>query len=113
EPAQPDLPALRGRLAEARQQTVQQRDDRLDRAEALLQRGRLTAPREDNAIALFREVLALDPGNQRARRGVERIATSLNQQFERAAADYEVERASDLLASLESHQLLSDRELSQ
>ena len=113
EPAQPDLPALRGRLAEARQQTVQQRDDRLDRAEALLQRGRLTAPREDNAIALFREVLALDPGNQRARRGVERIAASLNQQFERAAADYEVERASDLLASLESHQLLSDRELSQ
>jgi tetratricopeptide (TPR) repeat protein len=113
EPALPELPALRGRLAEAQQQQGAQRETLLERAEELLRRGQLTAPREANALALMRQVLAEDPGNARARRGVERIASGLNSQFERAAADFEIERAQTLLATLQTEQLLSDAGLAQ
>ena len=100
EPALPELPALRGRLAEARQQQGSERDALLDSAERLLQRGRLTAPRDENALVLFRSVLAADPGNPRARRGIERIVAELNTQFDRAAGDYEIERAECLLQTM-------------
>lgn len=113
EPAHPELPALRGQLAEAQQQLDVQRDALLQRAEALLRRGRLTAPRDDNALAVFREVLAKAPGEPRALRGIERITAALSAQFDRAAADYEVDRASELLASLEANGLLADADLAQ
>lgn len=45
----------------------------LDAAEALLVAGRIDAPDEPNARALFERALALDPGNARARRGLARV----------------------------------------
>jgi tetratricopeptide (TPR) repeat protein len=45
----------------------------LDAAEALLAAGRIDAPDEPNARALFERALALDPGNARARRGLARV----------------------------------------
>nr|WP_282452848.1 serine/threonine-protein kinase [Lysobacter sp. CAU 1642] len=113
EPAHPDLPTLRGRLAEARQAEGSRRQTALQEAENLLQRGRLTAPSEANALALFRSVLAESPDEERAKRGIERIAANLNTQFDRAAADYDIERAGELLSTLERHALLSDRALAQ
>lgn len=47
----------------------------LDAAEALLVAGRLDAPDDPNARALFERTLALDPGNERARRGLARIGS--------------------------------------
>lgn len=111
EPAFPELPALRALLLLRLGQTAAQREGLIERAEALLGRGRLTAPRDDNALTLFRAVLAETPQEPRALRGIERIAAALSAQFDRAAADYEVDRASDLLATLRANQLLSDSAL--
>lgn len=112
-PALPELPTLRGRLAEAQQQQGAQREGLLQQAEALLRRGQLTAPRDANALALLRQVLAEDPSNALARQGIERIAASLSTQLERAAADFDVARAESLLATLEGEQLLSNAALAQ
>lgn len=45
----------------------------LDAAEALLAAGRIDVPDEPNARTLLERVLALDPGNPRARRGLARV----------------------------------------
>lgn len=45
----------------------------LDAAEALLATGRVDAPDDPNARALFERALALDPGNTRARQGLARV----------------------------------------
>lgn len=47
----------------------------LDAAEALLAAGRIDAPDDPNARALFERALALDPGNRRARRGLARVGS--------------------------------------
>lgn len=47
----------------------------LDAAEALLAAGRVDAPDDPNARALFERALALDPGNARARRGLARVGS--------------------------------------
>ena len=43
------------------------------KASAAFDADRLRAPSEDNALALYRTVLTLDPANARARNGIERI----------------------------------------
>jgi len=97
QPEWPGLPELRARLAAARTaapapppapsspverqppETPIARTDvtpLLDAAEALLAAGRIDAPDDPNARALFERALALDPGNPRARRGLARIGSS-------------------------------------
>ncbi len=46
----------------------------LNRAVLLYAQGTLTGPGEDNAAALYRQVLALDPDNDAARQGLESVA---------------------------------------
>ena len=52
-------------------------DDRVDRlleaAAQALAEDRLTTPESDNALSLYQEVLKLDPDDQRAQRGFEKI----------------------------------------
>jgi tetratricopeptide (TPR) repeat protein len=45
----------------------------IDAGEALLAAGRIDAPDEPNARAVLQRALALDPGNERARRGLARV----------------------------------------
>ncbi len=47
----------------------------LEKAELALSKNRLMAPASDNAYGYYREVLALDPANEEAQAGVQRIIT--------------------------------------
>ncbi len=51
--------------------------DQLEAASAALEAGRLTAPDEPNALALFDEVLAQDPGSDAARQGKRLVLRAL------------------------------------
>ena len=98
EPALPELPELRARLAEAQQQQQGDMTAALVRADGLLKRGRLLAPPGDNAAEAYRAVLAVDPANSRAQQGLRQVGQALLQQAGKFAADYEFDRAEALLA---------------
>jgi serine/threonine-protein kinase PpkA len=66
----------------------------LGKAEQQLVASRLTAPKGDNALETYRQVLALDPGNARGRDGLETIA----RHYHTLAQDRQ--RAGDLKAAL-------------
>lgn len=100
EPAHPDLPGLRARLAETQQNQGGERERLLGEGEALLARGRLTAPAGDNALARFRAVLAEDAQNARALAGLATLRGRLQAEFDRALADFNIDRADELLAAL-------------
>lgn len=68
--------------AAARQRSAVQK--LLDAAGLALSQGQLIDPPERNALELYRAVLARDPGNATARRGVDRIADELLMQAEQA-----------------------------
>jgi tetratricopeptide (TPR) repeat protein len=55
---------------------------------------RLTAPKGDNALETYQQILALDPGNARGRDGLEKIARHYH------ALAQDRERAGDLPAAL-------------
>jgi tetratricopeptide (TPR) repeat protein len=67
----------------------------LDAAEALLAAGRVDAPDDPNARAVFERVLALDPGNTRARRGLARVGSGylLKARMAIEAQDYDAAAA--------------------
>jgi protein TonB len=56
----------------------------LDSAGLALARGNLVEPPDQNALELYRAVLARDPGNRTAERGIDRIADQLLEQAEKA-----------------------------
>jgi TonB family protein len=56
----------------------------LDSAGLALSRGELVEPPEQNALELYRAVLARDPGNRVAERGIDRVADELLLQAEKA-----------------------------
>lgn len=69
---------IKSSLVSARQligQLEQRRniDQLLEKAEAALQMDRLELPEQDNAVSYYKQVLALDPSNIRARQGVEAV----------------------------------------
>ncbi len=66
----------------------------LGKAEQQLVASRLTAPKGDNALETYQQILALDPGNPRARDGLQTIA----RHFHALAQDRQ--RAGDLRAAL-------------
>jgi len=73
-----------------RESTVQRL---LARAAAALEEYRLTVPADDNAFAYYREVLALDPGNTAAERGLEEIARRYARLAEQAMAEGDYAKA--------------------
>jgi uncharacterized protein HemY len=113
EASHPELPALRAQLADAGPSQQRALDDLLERADALLRRGRLTAPPGDNALALYRDALAAESGNRRAVEGLQKIATALGAEFDRAVSDFEIERADALLDQLQRADLLAPSRLAQ
>jgi serine/threonine-protein kinase PpkA len=102
DPAHLGLPDARGRLAEARNERLGALDAQLDAADQALRSGRLSAPAQDSAVQRYRDVLAADPANARARDGLRRIAQAHLAQAQRQAADYEFEQANDLLRLAEA-----------
>ena len=71
----------------------------LDAAEAALADDRLTAaPGEESAHTLYEEVLKLDPGNEEATRGVERVVERFVELALEAADTWQLARARSMLA---------------
>ncbi|MGH8251071.1 MAG: TonB family protein [Steroidobacteraceae bacterium] len=64
----------------------------LDAAGLALAQGNLVEPPEQNALELYRAVLARDPGNGVARRGIDSVADELLVQAERALMEQDVTR---------------------
>lgn len=64
----------------------------LDQAALALSQGKLVDPPEDNALELYRAVLARDPGNRTAQRGIESVADELLVQAERALMEQDLAR---------------------
>ncbi|MGQ0429960.1 MAG: TonB family protein [Gammaproteobacteria bacterium] len=64
----------------------------LDLAGLALSQGRLVEPPEQNALELYRAVLARDPGNRLAQRGIDSVADELLVLAERALMEQDVTR---------------------
>jgi len=64
----------------------------LDSAGVALSQGQLIDPPERNALELYRAVLARDPNNRVAQRGIDRVADELLVQAERALMDQDLAR---------------------
>jgi protein TonB len=64
----------------------------LDMAALALSQGKLVEPPEENALELYRAVLARDPGNRTAQRGIESVADELLVQAERALMEQDLSR---------------------
>lgn len=62
-------------------------------ADDALARDRLTSPKNDNAYAGYRRVLALDPRNERALAGIKRISRRYLSMAKKAEQDSDFERA--------------------
>jgi hypothetical protein len=97
DPAHLGLPDARASLASARTARQAGIDARIDAADALIGKGRLTTPAGDNARAILLDVLQTDPTNVRARESLRGIAVSLVSQAQRQMADFEFDRATALL----------------
>lgn len=86
----------------------------LQQAETNLAIDRLTRPPEDNAAGKFRRVLALDSGNERARRGLREVAARYEVLIRAAIDEDALNQAARLIAGLASlspeHPRLSDFE---
>jgi TonB family protein len=61
----------------ARADRLEKIDKGLMRALAQFSNGRLTAPAGDNAVETYRQILALDPGNTAATKGIQSVAERL------------------------------------
>jgi len=69
----------------------------LDQAEAAMQRDHLTYPAQGSALGLFDTVLAIDPDNAEAQRGLERIVEYYLGMAEEAAQHNQLARARSML----------------
>jgi periplasmic protein TonB len=75
-------------------------DDLLDRARAALNARQYTAPEGDNALALFRAVLAQEPDNDEAREGLQRIGGLLDERLQSELGQRRYNDAAGTLAQL-------------
>lgn len=91
------LPDARAALAKARQSKSDDISARLDAADALLARRQLLPPRQPNALQAYRDVLARDAGQERAREGVRKVAVALLDQATRQIDDYHFDEARELI----------------
>ncbi len=90
-PGHARLAELRTALGSGQAETIR---GLLGKAEQQLVASRLTAPKGDNALETYQQVLALDPGNARGREGLETIARHYH------ALAQDRQRAGDLQAAL-------------
>lgn len=97
------LPELRARLSAAQTNAMESLEKDIARAERHFKDGALTSPRTDNAVDVFRTVLARDPQNLRAQAGIKRVAAKLLDQARAALSDKKVDVATRLYT--ESRQL--------
>lgn len=74
----------------------------LDAAGFALSQGALTDPPGQNALELYRAVLARDPGNVIARRGLDSVADELVVQAERALMEQDVTRLASAVDAIRS-----------
>jgi len=95
-PAWPGLPGLRGEIARLRDQARAALEATLERAEAQVRAGEL-AGTHDSALELFRQVLAADASNARARQGLRAIAQAFVVQANAAIDEGQAEEAARLL----------------
>lgn len=96
QPSYTGLPALRGELAQQRENDRAALEATLARAEAQLRAGRF-AGGDDAALELYRSVLAKDPANVRAKAGLRRIAQGFVLQANAAIEDSNPGAADKLL----------------
>ena len=82
--------------ADTRQQQM------LDAAGLALSQGALIEPPGQNALELYRTVLARDPGNDLARRGIDSVADELIVQAERALMEQDVTRLASAVDAVRS-----------
>ncbi|PIV36808.1 MAG: hypothetical protein COS34_00680 [Lysobacterales bacterium CG02_land_8_20_14_3_00_62_12] len=92
-----ELPDLRARLTVARAESLEGLERDISRAKDYLQAGALTSPQPDNALAVFRSVLARDPQNLSAQTGIRQIAGRLLEQARAAFRDRKQDQARRLL----------------
>lgn len=76
-PSDADLPALRASLAQAQQQAQASIQQHLDQGQADLRAGKFTGADDDNALAQFQAVLAVDADNAQALAGTGQVAQAL------------------------------------
>ena len=89
---EPDAPVANTDAGEeVRQQKL------LDAAGIALSQGALIEPPGQNALELYRAVLARDPGNDLARRGIDSVADELIVQAERALMEQDVTRLASVV----------------
>jgi len=74
----------------------------LDAAGLALSQGALTDPPGQNALELYRAVIARDPGNSLARRGLDSVAEELVVQAERALMEQDVARLASAVDAIRS-----------
>jgi len=74
----------------------------LDAAGLALSQGALIEPPGQNALELYRAVLARDPGNDLARRGIDSVADELIVQAERALMEQDVTRLASVVDAVRS-----------
>ena len=74
----------------------------LDSAGLALSQGALIEPPGQNALELYRAVLAQDPGNDLARRGIDSVADELIVQAERALMEQDVTRLANVVDAVRS-----------
>ena len=74
----------------------------LDAAGLALSQGALTEPPGQNALELYRAVLARDPANDLARRGIDSVADELIVQAERALMEQDVTRLASAVDAVRS-----------
>ncbi len=76
-PNDPVLPTLRAELTAARANAGAAIEAQVRRAQELLRAGRISGEGDDNALAVFKTVIARDPGNAKARAGLSQVAQAL------------------------------------
>jgi tetratricopeptide (TPR) repeat protein len=72
-----DLPSLRASLAETRKQDDQATSGLLSQAADNLRSGKVAGEGDDNALARYKAVLAVDPDNAQAKAGLGQVAQAL------------------------------------
>ena len=92
-------PAPVAKTDEAEQARIQQT---LDAAGLALSQGALTEPPGQNALELYRAVLAREPDNELARRGIDSVADELIVQAERALMEQDVTRLASAVDAVRS-----------
>ncbi|MEM9301237.1 MAG: protein kinase [Pseudomonadota bacterium] len=77
-------------------------DALLERGGSLAAQDRLTRPADANALAVYREALALRPGDERAEAGVTQVARRLLALAEIDLEEDELDRAAETIATIEA-----------